>query len=72
MFAPGTGTPEVGGLASSEALAFVRSLAGTRLVGCDVVEVSPPYDAPGQVTALLGANVAWESLALVATTRCST
>jgi agmatinase len=65
-FAPGTGTPEVGGLTSREALAFVRSLVGIRFRGFDVVEVSPPYDGPGQPTALLAANVAWEFLALAA------
>jgi agmatinase len=65
-FAPGTGTPEVGGLTSVEALAFVRSLAGMRFRGFDVVELSPPYDGPGQPTALLAANVAWEFLALAA------
>jgi agmatinase len=65
-FAPGTGTPEVGGLTSFEAIAFVRSLAGMRFRGFDVVEVSAPYDGPGQPTALLAANVAWELLALSA------
>jgi agmatinase len=65
-FAPGTGTPEVGGLSSSEALAFVRSLRGMRFRGFDVVEVAPPYDGPGQPTALLAAGVAWEFLALSA------
>jgi agmatinase len=65
-FAPGTGTPEVGGLTSVEALGFVRALAGMRFRGFDVVEVSPPYDGPGQPTALLAANVAWEFLALSA------
>ena len=65
-FAPGTGTPEVGGLSSREAISFVRSLAGVRFSGFDVVEVSPPYDGPGQATALLAANVAWEFLALSA------
>ena len=63
-FAPGTGTPEVGGFSTAEALAFVRALRGVRLVGCDVVEVSPPYDGPGQVTALAAANVAYELLSL--------
>lgn len=63
-FAPGTGTPEVGGFATHEALAFLRSLRGIRLAGCDVVEVAPPYDSPGQPTALAAANVAWELLAL--------
>jgi agmatinase len=65
-FAPATGTPEVGGLTSREAVAFVRSLAGLRFGGFDVVELSPPYDGPGQATALLAANVAWEFLALSA------
>jgi agmatinase len=64
--APGTGTPEVGGLLASEALALVRSLAGMRFVGFDVVEVSPAYDSPGQITALLAANLAYEMLALAA------
>jgi agmatinase len=65
-FAPGTGTPEVGGLTSVEALAALRSLAGMRFRGFDVVELAPPYDGPGQPTALLAANVAWEFLALSA------
>jgi agmatinase len=63
-FAPGTGTPEVGGLSTAEALAFVRALAGIDLVGADVVEVSPAYDGPGQQTALAAANVAYELLSL--------
>ena len=63
-FAPGTGTPEVGGLSTAEALAFVRALPGIDLVGADVVEVSPPYDGPGQQTALAAANVAYELLSL--------
>jgi agmatinase len=65
-FAPGTGTPEVGGLSSVEALSALRSLAGMRFRGFDVVEVAPSYDGPGQPTALLAANVAWEFLALSA------
>jgi agmatinase len=65
-FAPATGTPEVAGLFPHEALAFIRSLAGMRFSGFDVVEVSPPYDNAGQVTALLAANVAYEFLALTA------
>jgi agmatinase len=64
--APGTGTPEVGGLSSAEALGLIRALAGLSFVGFDVVEVSPPYDSPGQITALLGAAVAYEMLALAA------
>lgn len=67
--APGTGTPEVGGLLAAEALALLRALAGERFVGFDVVEVSPPYDSPGQITALLAANVAYEMLALAAIAR---
>jgi arginase family enzyme len=63
-FAPGTGTPEVGGFTTAEALAFVRALRGLRLVGCDVVEVSPSYDGPGMVTALAGATVVYELLSL--------
>ena len=63
-FAPGTGTPEVGGLSTAEALAFLRALRGSHLVGADVVEVSPPYDGPGQQTALAAANVAYELLSL--------
>jgi agmatinase len=63
-FAPGTGTPEVGGLSTAEALALLRALRGINLVGADVVEVSPPYDGPGQQTALAAANVAYELLSL--------
>jgi agmatinase len=63
-FAPGTGTPEVAGFSTAEALAFLRALRGINLVGADVVEVSPAYDGPGQQTALAAANVAFELLAL--------
>jgi agmatinase len=63
-FAPGTGTPEVGGLSTAEALSMLRALRGVSLVGADVVEVSPPYDGPGQQTALAAANVAYELLSL--------
>jgi agmatinase len=65
-FAPGTGTPEVAGPSSAEALALVRALAGISFRGFDVVEVSPPYDTAGQTTALAAANVAYELLALIA------
>jgi agmatinase len=68
-FAPGTGTPEIGGFSTAEALAFVRALRGIELVGCDVVEVSPPYDGPGMVTALAGATVLYELLSLRALAR---
>jgi agmatinase len=63
-FAPATGTPEVAGLLPHEALTLLRSLAGLRFVGFDVVEVAPPYDGPAQTTALLAANIVWELLAL--------
>jgi agmatinase len=63
-FAPGTGTPEVAGFSTADAVAYLRALRGIRLAGCDVVEVSPPYDGPGQPTALAAANVLWELLAL--------
>ena len=65
-FAPGTGTPEVGGLTSHEAQRLVRGLAGVDLVGADVVEVSPPFDGPGQITALLAANLLFEILCVIA------
>ncbi|MDO5704679.1 MAG: agmatinase [Paracoccus sp. (in: a-proteobacteria)] len=62
-FAPGTGTPVWGGLASWQAAAILRGLAGLRLLGGDVVEVSPPYDTTG-ATAVAGAHVAMELIAL--------
>jgi agmatinase len=64
-FAPGTGTPEIGGFTSREAQVFVRGLVGLALAGCDVVEVYPAYD-PAQITAFLAANVAYELLSLIA------
>ncbi|MCQ9616037.1 agmatinase [Paenalcaligenes niemegkensis] len=60
-YAPGTGTPEIGGLTVPQALEIVRGMRGVNLVGADVVEVSPPYDHGG-LTALLGANLAYEIL----------
>jgi agmatinase len=68
-YAPGTGTPEVAGFSTAEAVAFLRALRGIGLAGADVVEVSPTYDGPGQITALAAANVAWELLALRASAR---
>jgi agmatinase len=65
-FAPGTGTPEVGGLTSYQAQELVRGLAGLNLVACDVVEVAPAYDGPGQITALLAANIMFELLCVIA------
>jgi agmatinase len=70
-FAPATGTPEVGGLSGPEALGFLRALAGMPFVGFDVVEVSPPYDTPGQTTALHAAAIAYELLALLALSRAA-
>jgi agmatinase len=64
-FAPGTGTPEIGGFTSREAQEFVRALAGINTVGFDVVEVYPQYD-PAQITSLLAANVVHEFLSLTA------
>jgi agmatinase len=67
-FAPGTGTPEVGGPSSREALTFLRSLAGLDFRGFDCVEVSPPFD-PAGVTALVAANACFEMLSLLALRR---
>ncbi len=64
-FAPGTGTPEVGGLTSHQLLQLVRGLRGLDLVGFDIVEVAPPYDH-GDITAILAANLAFEFLSLLA------
>ncbi|PZX15996.1 guanidinopropionase [Palleronia aestuarii] len=63
-FAPGTGTPEVGGPTSAEALRLLRALSGLELVGADLVEVSPPFDNGG-ITAWLGASVLFELLCLM-------
>ena len=60
-FAPGTGTPEVGGPNSYEALKVVRELTGVKIVGADMVEVSPPFD-PSSNTAFLGVSVMFELL----------
>ncbi len=64
-FAPGTGTPEVGGLATWQMQGIIRRLVDLRFVGMDVVEVSPPYDH-AEITALAAATVVWEYLVLVA------
>ena len=63
-FAPGTGTPEIAGLLPHEAQALLRSLAGMSFIGFDIVEVSPIYDGPGQITAVLAANIGFELLSL--------
>ena len=63
--APGTGTPEIGGLASWQAQAILRRLHGLDWVGMDIVEVAPAYDI-SEITSLAAATMAWEYLALVA------
>ncbi|WP_440709345.1 agmatinase [Herbiconiux sp. YIM B11900] len=68
--APGTGTPEAGGLTSRELLALVRALASTRIVGADVVEVSPPYDH-AQLTAVAASHVIYELISAMAPTETS-
>jgi agmatinase len=65
-FAPGTGTPEVGGLTSHEAQRLVRGLAGLELIGGDIVEVAPLFDGPGQITSVLAANIMFEFLCVLA------
>jgi agmatinase len=64
-FAPGTGTPVAGGLASWQALEFVRGLGGLNLAGMDIVEVSPPFDH-AEITAIAAATIAHDWLCLVA------
>jgi agmatinase len=64
-FAPGTGTPEIGGLASWQAQSIMRRLRGLRFIGMDVVEVAPAYDV-AEITALAAATMVWEYLALQA------
>lgn len=63
-FAPGTGTPEAGGLSSRELLQALRAMLGVNLVGGDVVEVSPAYDH-AEITSIAAAHVAYEILALM-------
>ena len=63
-FAPGTGTPEVGGPNSFQALQVVRELAGLNIIGADLVEVSPPFDSSGG-TAYLGASIMFELLCVM-------
>lgn len=63
-FAPGTGTPEIGGLTPIQALEIIRGCRGLNLVGVDLVEVSPPYDPQGN-TALLAANLLYEMLCVL-------
>ena len=63
-FAPGTGTPEIGGLTTGQAMELIRALRGVNCVGFDMVEVSPPYDTTGN-TALVGANLIFEMLCIL-------
>ncbi len=65
VYAPGTGTPEVGGITTLEAQQLLRGLKGLNLVGGDVVEVAPPFDNTGN-TALVGATMMFEILTLIA------
>lgn len=64
-FAPGTGTPEAGGITSRELLTIIRGLAGLRIVGCDIVEVAPAYDH-AQITGIAAAHVMYDLLSLMA------
>jgi len=63
-FAPGTGTPEICGLTTPQAVELIRSLKGLSVIGCDLVEVSPPYDPSGN-TALTAANILYELLCIL-------
>ena len=65
VYAPGTGTPEIGGLTTREAQALIRGLRGLNLIGGDVVEVAPAFDLTGN-TALVGATMMFEILCLLA------
>lgn len=65
VYAPGTGTPEVGGFTTPEAQRMIRGLRGLDLVGADVMEVAPPFDPTG-VTALTGASLMFELLCVLA------
>lgn len=70
VFAPGTGTPEIGGITTIEAQRLLRGLRGLDLVGADVVEVSPPFD-PGGSTALVAATMMYELLCLLCERRAA-
>src|SRR5438552_974057 len=65
VYAPGTGTPEIGGFSTAEAQRMIRALDGLDLVGGDVVEVAPPFDPSGN-TALVGATMMFEILCVLA------
>jgi agmatinase len=63
-YAPGTGTPQIGGFTSIQILQLVRALRGLKIIGCDLVEVSPPFDT-GELTSLLAANLLYELLCVL-------
>jgi guanidinopropionase len=65
VYAPGTGTPEIGGITTLEAQRFLRGLSGLNFAGADLVEVAPPFDPTGN-TALVGATMMFEMLCLIA------
>jgi guanidinopropionase len=69
VYAPGTGTPEVGGYSTADAQRMIRGLAGLDLIGGDVVEVAPPFDPSGN-TALVGATMMFEILCVLAPAVC--
>ena len=68
VYAPGTGTPEIGGFSTHEAQRMIRGLRGLEIAGADVVEVSPPFDPSGN-TALVGATMIFELLCVIADSR---
>jgi guanidinopropionase len=70
-FAPGTGTPEIGGILPIEAQKLIRGLRGLNLIGADIVEVSPPFDSSGN-TALIAATIMYEMLCIIADANYST
>jgi len=70
-FAPGTGTPEVGGFTSAEAIGLIQGLKGLNFVGFDVVEVLPDYDT-ADITALMAANIIYEFLSLISLNKKNT
>lgn len=67
-FSPGTGTPETGGWTTRELRRILRGLDGLKIVGADLVEVSPPYDTNGQITALAAADAIFEILGIMVKT----
>ena len=64
-YAPGTGTPEIGGLSTLDAQRMIRGMSGLNFIGADLVEVSPPFDHGG-LTAMAGANLLFEQLCVLA------